>query len=48
MRYIKLAQFRKCWTQKWVKKVVLYSCILIKGKVAFKPKLTLRGEGTHY
>lgn len=26
----------------------MYSCVLIKWKVAFKPKLTLRGEGTHH
>lgn len=26
------------------KKVVLFSCVLIKWKVAFKPKLTLRGH----
>lgn len=30
------------------KKVVSYNCILIRWKVALKPKLTLRGEGTYH
>lgn len=31
-----------------MKKVVLYSCVLIRWKGAFKPELTLREKGTYY